>query len=67
VEAVLDGFRLKLAKRTDKFGKNYYYCKTNAPMMLDLSDSVVFVFPDVDAEEATLVVKYYEPQERRDD
>jgi hypothetical protein len=47
VEAIItmDSIRIPFIGRKDKKGFDYYFTRTHIPMLLDLSDAVIHLFP----------------------
>lgn len=65
----MDRFDLKLKGRVDQKGNEYYYTTTRLPVTVDLSDTVLLVFPWEAEDEkgerrfgADLVIKQHDPE-----
>lgn len=71
----MKSLRLRLLGKTDRNGDDYYFTTTHVPVMIDLSNTVIHIYPDEESEDkfgAEMVVRHYDPrtsnqrQEERD-
>ena len=62
----MDKVKVSLIGREDAKGDEYYFTTTRAPVLVDLSQSVVHVFPWEEEGKfgADLVIRKYDPEHR---
>lgn len=68
----MDKLKLDLKCKKDRNGDEYYFTTTRVPILIDLSRTVIFVYPMVEKDKegqetysATMVIKSHDPEKRR--
>jgi hypothetical protein len=64
----MKSLRLRLLGKTDRNGDDYYFTTTHVPVHIDLSNTVIHVYPDEESEEkfgAEMVIRHYDPRSNR--
>jgi hypothetical protein len=61
----LEKLKIEMSAKTDRYNNVYYYTTCNVPVMIDLSKTVIHVYPGVDPKNpnrqiAELVVREYD-------
>jgi hypothetical protein len=58
----MNKFQLDLVSRRDRNGDLYYFTTTRVPVSIDLSKTVLLVYPSADGSTATLVIKPHDQE-----